>query len=116
MLKVPMDDAALTLSEKAADRVKYLRQKRGRDDLMLRVMVDSGGCSGFQYRIDFTDVITGDDKIFSSHGVAVVTDTVSLDYLGGAEVDYSESLIGASFTIKNPKASSGCGCGASFSV
>jgi iron-sulfur cluster insertion protein len=112
-----MVDFQVSLSTNAANRVQFLQQKRGNMALKLRVVVDGGGCSGFQYKIDFTEEADpATDKIFTSHGVSVVVDSVSLEYLDGAEIDYVESLIGASFQIRNPNAASSCGCGASFSV
>ena len=83
---------------------------------MLRITVEGGGCSGFQYRFGFDDQTTAEDHLFSHHGITVVSDATSLDFLAGAEIDYAESLIGAAFQIRNPNANGGCGCGASFSV
>jgi iron-sulfur cluster insertion protein len=106
----------LRLTPAAARRVQALQARKGNPALMLRLTVDGGGCSGFQYRFGFDDQLQPDDQTFSSHGVTVVSDPVSLELLAGAEIDYTESLIGAAFRITNPNASGGCGCGASFSV
>lgn len=83
---------------------------------MLRVTVSGGGCSGYQYGFGFDTDTTADDHVFEANGVTVVVDDVSLDLLAGAELDFVEDLIGASFQIKNPNATSSCGCGSSFSV
>ena len=106
----------LTLSENAARRVAQLRRAEGDDGLMLRVAVSGGGCSGFQYGFSFDNEVREDDLTFQRDGVTVVVDEVSLELLNGAEIDYVEELIGASFQVRNPNASSSCGCGTSFSV
>ncbi len=80
---------------------------------MLRVTVEGGGCSGFQYKLELTDVMDDGDQVFSG---VVVTDEISLPYLNGSVVSYEEGLIGSEFTISNPNAKSGCGCGESFAV
>jgi iron-sulfur cluster insertion protein len=104
------------LSESAAKRVKTLQGQQAKPDLMLRVQVDGGGCAGFQYIFDFAEAPKDDDKIFEEHGVKMLVDEVSLGFLQGSTIDYIESLIGAAFQVKNPNASSSCGCGTSFSV
>ena len=83
---------------------------------MLRVAVSGGGCSGFQYGFELDDARNDDDVVFESHGGTLVIDSVSYPFLAGAEIDYVEELIGASFQIKNPNASASCSCGASFAV
>ena len=83
---------------------------------MLRVTVSGGGCSGFQYGFDFDDSVGEDDRTFERDGVSVVIDEVSLELLAGSTIDFVEDLIGASFQITNPQATSSCGCGASFSI
>ena len=93
-----------------------LRAAEDNDDLMLRVTVSGGGCSGFQYGFSFEDAVNDDDRVFERDGVRVVVDAVSLDFLAGAELDYVEELIGAYFAVKNPNATSSCGCGTSFSI
>ncbi len=106
----------LTLSESAARRVSVLIQQEQRDGLMLRVAVSGGGCSGFQYGFSFDDCKNEDDRTFERDGVTVVVDEASLDLLNGSIIDYVEELIGASFQIKNPQATSSCGCGSSFAI
>lgn len=106
----------VTLSESAARRIRKLRQMEGDDNLMLRVSVSGGGCSGFQYGFSLDGQSTGDDVVFEQHGVTVVIDEVSLGLLEGSVIDYVEDLIGASFQIRNPNAASTCGCGSSFAI
>ncbi|MRG73600.1 iron-sulfur cluster insertion protein ErpA [Alphaproteobacteria bacterium HT1-32] len=111
-----LTDRALTISQSAAKHVQKLIASEGDDNLMLRIAVSGGGCSGFQYGFSL-DTDTGqDDLIFEGHGAKVVIDDMSLDLLAGSEVDYVEDLIGSYFSIKNPNASSTCGCGSSFAV
>lgn len=112
----PPPPGTLALTEAAARRIHTLRARKSNPGLMLRVTVEGGGCAGFQYRFGFDDQINADDQTFTAHGVTVVSDTTSLDLLGGSVIDFAESLIGAAFQIKNPNANGGCGCGASFSV
>lgn len=104
---------SLTVEPGAIKRIEDLRKQRGNAKLMLRITVDGGGCSGFQYKMELTDQRKNDDEVFES---AVITDEVSLPYLNGSTVRYDEALIGAEFIIDNPNAKTGCGCGASFSV
>ena len=78
--------------------------------------VSGGGCSGFQYGFSFDDTVRGDDRTFERDGVSVVIDEVSLELLGGSEIDFVEELIGSSFQIRNPNATSSCGCGSSFAI
>jgi iron-sulfur cluster insertion protein len=107
----------VTLSENAARRVANLiRQEGGGEAMMLRLSVSGGGCSGFQYGFSFDDTTNGDDHVFARDGVKLVIDDVSLDLLAGSEVDYVEELVGASFQVRNPNATSSCGCGSSFSM
>ncbi|MBI2236893.1 MAG: iron-sulfur cluster insertion protein ErpA [Magnetospirillum sp.] len=107
---------AISVTESAAARVRVLIQMEGKPNMMLRLAVSGGGCSGFQYGISLDDQAGDEDKVFDEHGIRVVIDQTSLDLLGGSVVDYVEDLMGASFQIKNPQASSTCGCGSSFSV
>ncbi len=109
-------ERAVVLSENAARRVAWLIEQEGQADLMLRVSVSGGGCSGFQYGFSFDDTAGGDDHTFERDGVKVVIDDISLDLLAGSEIDFVEDLIGASFQIKNPQATSSCGCGSSFAI
>lgn len=106
----------IQISEKAAQQISFMLSKENNTNLMFRVKVSGGGCAGFQYSFDFDDKKNDEDLIFSDKGVSVIIDDVSLDLLGGSEIDYVEDLIGSFFQIKNPNASSTCGCGTSFSL
>ena len=106
----------VTVSDNAARRIATLIQMEGDADLMLRLSVSGGGCSGFQYGFSFDKSQQQDDRVFERNGVKVVIDDTSLELLAGAEIDFVEDLVGASFQIRNPNASSSCGCGNSFSV
>ena len=106
----------LSLTAQAAAQVASLQHAQGNDRLMLRVTVSGGGCSGFQYGFSLDDTIRDDDLTFERDGVKVIVDDVSLDLLGGAEIDFVDEMIGSSFQIRNPNASSSCGCGTSFAV
>lgn len=110
------DGRTLLVTESAARRVAELVRAEGNPALMLRLTVSGGGCSGFQYGFGFDDAVREDDRVFARDGVAVVVDEVSLELLDGAEVDFVEELIGASFQIRNPNAASSCGCGSSFAL
>jgi len=112
----PAPSAELRLSESAANRIAWLMSQEEHKGLMLRISVSGGGCSGFQYGFAFDDNVTGEDRLFERNGAKVVVDETSLELLAGAEIDYVEDLVGASFQIKNPNATSSCGCGNSFSV
>ena len=106
----------LSLTEKAAEKVKEIRQAEGIEDVMaLRLRVVGGGCSGFSYDLYF-DSAQDSDKTFDSFGVKLVVDQMSLMYLVGTEVDYMEGLHGAGFKFQNPNVKSTCGCGSSFSA
>jgi len=106
----------VTISESAAQRLAQLVAAEDDPDLMLRVTVSGGGCSGFQYGFAFDDTSTGDDRVFERDGVKVVIDEVSLGLLDGSVIDYKDELVGAYFTVENPNATASCGCGTSFSV
>ena len=106
----------LLLSDSARKRIKALMAEESNPALKLRVYVTGGGCSGFQYSFTFDDAVNGDDAVFERDDVKVVIDEISLEYLGGSEVDYVEELVGAYFTVRNPNAASTCGCGVSFAV
>ena len=106
----------MTITEAAAKRIAYLIEQEGDPELMLRVSVSGGGCSGFQYGFDFDKQINDDDRTFERDGVKIVIDEVSLELLGGSELHYVDDLIGSYFEVRNPNASSSCGCGASFSI
>ncbi|WP_260926024.1 iron-sulfur cluster insertion protein ErpA [Novosphingobium sp. 9] len=110
-----MDTTALTLSPSAAARVAAIAAKQGKPAI-LRLAVEGGGCSGFQYRFGLTDAADADDSVTQTDGVSLVVDSVSLDLVSGCVVDYVESLGGAAFRVENPNASAGCGCGSSFAI
>ncbi|MEQ1516973.1 MAG: iron-sulfur cluster insertion protein ErpA [Usitatibacteraceae bacterium] len=116
MNDMSMMPAPLLFSDSAADKVKALIVEEGNDDLKLRVFVTGGGCSGLQYGFTFDEITNEDDTILEKNGVHLLIDPMSYQYLIGAEIDYTEGLEGAQFVIKNPNASSTCGCGSSFSV
>lgn len=105
----------MTLSPSAAKRVAFIADKQGRP-AMLRLSVEGGGCSGFQYRYGLADGINEDDVVTETDGVKLVVDEISLELVQGGMVDFVESLGGSAFQVTNPNAASGCGCGASFSV
>jgi iron-sulfur cluster insertion protein len=106
----------LTFTAAAAAKVGALIREEGNADLKLRVYISGGGCSGFQYGFEFDENQAEDDVAMQRDGVTLLVDPLSLQYLLGAEVDYSESLHGAQFVIRNPNAKSTCGCGSSFTV
>ncbi|MDD5364411.1 MAG: iron-sulfur cluster insertion protein ErpA [Gallionellaceae bacterium] len=106
----------LNFSDSAANKVKELIQEEGNPDLKLRVFVTGGGCSGFQYGFTFDEVQNDDDTTMEKNGVILLIDSMSMQYMTGAEIDYTEGLEGAQFVIRNPTAVSTCGCGSSFSV
>ena len=106
----------LVFTDSAAAKVKELVDEEGNPELKLRVFVQGGGCSGFQYGFAFDDERKDDDLRISRGPVNVVVDAMSLQYLVGAEIDYEDNLEGARFVIRNPNAASTCGCGSSFSV
>jgi len=108
--------AALIFTDAAANKVKELIDEEGNPDLKLRVFVTGGGCSGFQYGFTFDESIAEDDTPMVKNGVTLLIDPMSYQYLVGAEIDYQEGLEGAQFVIKNPNATSTCGCGSSFSA
>ena len=108
--------APLVFSDNAASKVKELIDEEGNAELKLRVFVQGGGCSGFQYGFTFDEVQNEDDTAMQKNGVTLLIDSMSFQYLAGAEIDYTEGLEGAQFVIKNPGAKSTCGCGSSFSV
>ena len=106
----------ILVSESAARRIAFLREQEQAEGAWLRIAVSGGGCSGFQYGLSFDDQQNPDDFLFQRDGVGVIVDDTSLDLLNGAEIDFVEDLMGASFQIKNPNAASSCGCGNSFSI
>ncbi len=106
----------LVFTDAAAAKVKQLIDEEGNSELKLRVFVSGGGCSGFQYGFTFDEVAAEDDTSLQKGGVTLLVDPMSLQYLAGAQIDYQESVEGAQFVIKNPNATSTCGCGSSFSA
>ncbi|HNP26871.1 MAG TPA: iron-sulfur cluster insertion protein ErpA [Nitrosomonas sp.] len=106
----------MLFTENAANKVKELIVEEDNQALKLRVFVSGGGCSGFQYGFTFDELINDDDMVMEKNGVQLLVDSMSFQYLVGAEIDYQENIQGAQFVIKNPGASSTCGCGSSFSV
>ena len=106
----------LIFSEAAANKVKELIEDEDNDALMLRVFISGGGCSGFQYGFTFDEEIGDGDTVVENAGVKLLVDPMSFQYLSGAEIDYSEGMEGAQFVIRNPNATTTCGCGSSFSV
>lgn len=106
----------LQFTENAAIKVKQLIEEEGNDNLNLRVFISGGGCSGFQYGFTFDESVNEDDTVITKQGVKLLIDPMSFQYLIGAEIDYQENVEGARFVIKNPGASSTCGCGSSFSI
>ena len=107
--------AALSLTPAAASRVSLIASKQGKPAI-LRLSVEGGGCSGFQYKFDLSDNAARDDSVTETDGVQLVVDPVSLDLVDGSTVDYVESLGGAAFRVTNPNAAAGCGCGSSFGI
>ena len=106
----------LNFTDSAANKVKELILEEGNDALKLRVFVSGGGCSGFQYGFTFDEAINEDDTTLEKNGVTLLIDAMSYQYLVGAEIDHKEDLQGAQFVIKNPNATTTCGCGSSFSA
>jgi iron-sulfur cluster insertion protein len=113
---VEMMPAPLLFTDNAAAKVKALIDEEGNAELKLRVFVSGGGCSGFQYGFTFEEKPNDDDTILEKNGVHLLIDPMSYQYLVGAEIDYKEDLEGAQFVIKNPNATTTCGCGSSFSA
>lgn len=108
-------NASVTVSERAARRIGEIL-KTEPAGTMLRVSVEGGGCSGFQYKFDMEHAKADDDLVIERDGAVVLIDPVSVDYMAGSELDFVDDLIGASFKVKNPKATASCGCGTSFSL
>lgn len=108
--------ADVQLTQSAAARVRVLMEAEDNPALMLRVTVSGGGCSGFQYGFDLDTKIQDDDRVLEQHGVKLVVDEASLDLLRGSEIDFVEDLMAAAFQIRNPQATSTCGCGNSFAL
>ncbi len=111
---VQTSEALVTMTARAADKLKEIVAKQGRADLALRVYVTPGGCSGFSYGMTFAEGIEEDDAVVDQGGVKVVVDPMSAMYLKGSEIDFVEALMGGGFALRNPNAVSSCGCGQSF--
>lgn len=107
--------ATLTLTKSAAERVDWIARKQGKPAI-LRLAVEGGGCSGFQYRFGLTDAVEPEDIVSETDGVQMVVDPMSLELVDGSTVDYVESLGGSAFKVENPQAAAGCGCGSSFGI
>lgn len=112
----PASEELLTFTDNAASKVKGLIEEEGNPALMLRVFVTGGGCSGFQYGFTFDETVNDGDTEVEKNGVKLLVDPMSFQYLVGAEIDYKEDLEGARFVIRNPNATTTCGCGSSFSA
>ena len=108
-------DSPLIFTDSAANKVKTLIEEEGNDNLKLRVYVTGGGCSGFQYGFTFDEAVNDGDTSVEKNGVTLLIDPMSYQYMVGAEIDYKEDLEGAQFVIRNPNATTTCGCGSSFS-
>ncbi|HCJ19958.1 MAG TPA: iron-sulfur cluster assembly accessory protein [Erythrobacter sp.] len=106
---------APTLTDAAAQRIAAIAEKQAKPAI-LRLSVEGGGCSGFQYRFGLADGVDNDDSVSDNAGVKLVVDPVSLDLIAGSTVDFVESLGGAAFRVENPQAAAGCGCGSSFGI
>lgn len=106
----------VTIEQGAVDKIKSLLAEEDNQDLKLRLFVSGGGCSGFQYGFTFDESQNEDDFVVEKDGVTLLVDAMSMQYLNGATIDYSKSLMGEQFEIKNPNATSKCGCGSSFSA
>jgi iron-sulfur cluster insertion protein len=109
-------ESIITVTESAAGKIRELLSEEGKNESGLRVFVQGGGCSGFQYGLMIEESGGVGDQLFESNGVRLFVDPVSISYLRGAEVDFVDTITGGGFTIKNPNASSTCGCGSSFSA
>lgn len=114
-MRMDTETADLVLTDAAAARVAAIAERQQKPAI-LRLSVEGGGCSGFQYRFGLADEVADDDRVAETAGVRLVVDSVSMDLVRGARVDFVESLGGTAFRVDNPNAASGCGCGSSFSV
>ncbi len=109
-------ESDLKITNDAVTRINQLLETKGNPELMLRVYIQGGGCSGFQYGFQFDDAQQEDDISIDHSGIRVLVDMLSLQYLDGAEIDYKDDLMGSRFLVNNPNASTTCGCGSSFSI
>ena len=112
----PAADAPLRFTDAAAGKVADLIRAEGNPALMLRVFVQGGGCSGLQYGFEFDEQVQEGDTCIENQGVKLLVDPMSVNYLGGAEIDFREGIEGAQFVIRNPNATTTCGCGSSFTT
>lgn len=108
--------AAISFTDRAAAKVRELREEEGNSALKLRVYITGGGCSGFSYGFTFDERVNDDDTIVDNDDVTLLVDAMSIQYLSGSEVDYEQGLMGSRFVVQNPNATSTCGCGSSFSI
>jgi len=115
-LEQTLEDAPLVFTDSAATKVRSLIEEEGNPELKLRVFITGGGCAGFQYGFTFEETEQEGDTRIEKGGVTLLVDPMSIQYLEGAEIDYTEGLEGAQFVIRNPNATTTCGCGSSFSV
>ena len=115
-IAAPTSDVPLQLSENAAKRISFLMQQEDEGDGMVRVSVSGGGCAGFQYGFAFDHTLNDDDIVIERDGAKIVVDSLSIGFLQGSMIDYVEDMIGASFAVTNPNATSSCSCGSSFAV
>lgn len=111
-----MTDSIITFTDRAAAKVRELRDEEGNPSLKLRVYITGGGCSGFSYGFTFDENVNEDDTRVVRDDVELLVDAMSIQYLGGSEVDYEQGLMGSRFVVRNPNATSTCGCGSSFSI
>ncbi len=110
------NDSPVVFTDSAVSKVRELIEEEGNQALKLRIYITGGGCSGFQYGFTFDENVNDGDTVVEKGGVNLLIDPMSFQYLVGAEIDYSEGLEGSHFVIRNPNASTTCGCGSSFSV
>lgn len=106
----------LSLTQKAAEKIRQIASKQGKREPALRIQVIGGGCSGLSYQFGFAESISANDKVFEQFGVKVAVDDKSMLYLNGSELDYEEGLMKSGFKVQNPNAAVSCSCGESFSV
>jgi len=110
------ESATILFTDRAATKVRELREEEGNPELKLRVYITGGGCSGFSYGFTFDEKVNDDDTVVDNSDVTLLVDAMSIQYLAGSEVDYDQGLMGSRFVVQNPNASSTCGCGSSFSI
>jgi len=111
-----MSEPVISLTDRAATKVRELRDEEGNADLKLRVYITGGGCSGFSYGFTFDESVKDDDTLVNNGDVSLLVDAMSIQYLAGSQVDYESGLMGSRFVVSNPNATSTCGCGSSFSI